>query len=97
MSWLKRLRTHFGGKSIQSSDIDMMSCEQVVALLFDYVDDELDVQARAAIDQHVSQGACACKRALLLELAFTDKVRGTLRRGRAPEGLKRRIIESLAP
>ena len=97
MSWLKRLRARLGGRAPRATDIETMSCAEVVAVLFDYVDEELEDEAKAAVDRHVSMGTCACKRALLLELAFTDKVRGTLRRGRAPEGLRRRIIDSLTP
>ena len=96
MSWIARLRHSLGTRNPKASDLDSLSCSQVSALLMDYVDEALDPETRAGINRHVDGCRCACERALLAELAFTDCVKGTLREGRAPESLKQRILERLS-
>ena len=97
MSWITRLRRRLGTARPQESDLAALSCEEVTEFLLDYVDDELDGETRRRVDEHVCVCACACERALLAELAFTDRIKGTLRLGRAPDELRRRILEKLSP
>ena len=73
-----------------------MSCEDVSRLLYDYVDEELDADLRQRVDAHLTDSGCECRRALLLEVAFNEKVKDCLCGGQAPDGLKKRIIESLS-
>ncbi|MDH3223402.1 MAG: hypothetical protein OEO23_06770 [Gemmatimonadota bacterium] len=95
MSWFARLRQRLGKDRPQEADLEQLSCAEVMSFLLDYVDDALDSDTRGRIDHHVGACACACQRALLAELAFTDRIKGTLRRSAAPLHLKRRILESL--
>lgn len=95
MSWIARLRQRLGTTRPRESDLAALSCEEVTEFLLDYVDDALDGDTRRRIDEHVGTCACACERALLAELAFTDRIKGTLRLGRAPEELRRRILDKL--
>ncbi|NNF27528.1 MAG: hypothetical protein HKN73_09940 [Gemmatimonadetes bacterium] len=97
MSWIARLRQRLGKATLQEADLSALSCEEVTTFLLDYVDDALEDDMRRRIDEHVGTCSCACERALLAELAFTDRVKGTLRQGRAPEELRRRILEKLSP
>lgn len=97
MSWIARLRQRLGKRSLREADLSVLSCDEVTAFLLDYVDDALDEKTRRRIDEHVGACSCACKRALLAEVAFTDRIKGALRRGRAPEELRRRILEKLTP
>ncbi len=95
MSWFARFRQRLGTDRPQEADLDQLSCTEVMSLLLDYVDDALDSDTRGRIDNHVGACACACQRALLAELAFTDRIKGTLRCTAASPDLKRRILDSL--
>ncbi|HXF54436.1 MAG TPA: zf-HC2 domain-containing protein [Hyphomicrobiaceae bacterium] len=45
------------------SDQDKISCEEVVAHLFDHLDGELDAKRRADIDRHLEECRGCCSRA----------------------------------
>ena len=97
MSWIARLRRRLGKTTLQEADLSALSCDEVTRFLLDYVDEELDADMRRRVDEHVGACACACERALLAELAFTDRIKGTLRLGKAPDDLRQRILEKLTP
>lgn len=45
------------------SEQDKISCEEVVAHLFDYLDGEMDAHKRADIDRHLEECRGCCSRA----------------------------------
>ena len=95
MQWLQKIRRAIGLGGMSRSDIAMMSCEDVTSRLYDFVDSELDEATRETIKAHLDAGACECRRALLMEIAFNERVRGSLECGGAPKPLKDRILQSL--
>lgn len=107
ISAFDRLRRLFGGRphaSTEAADcqgteahVASLSCGDVAARLYDYMDDELDPALKARIRDHLAHGSCECRRALLMELAFDERVRRCVCGHRAPDSLKRRIRTLLAP
>jgi hypothetical protein len=103
-----RLRRLFGGRPSHTppgggecegaeAAVASLSCGDVAARLFDYMDDELDPSLKARIQEHLTHGSCECRRALLMELAFDERVRRCVCGHRAPDSLKQRIRTLLAP
>ena len=92
MSWIKSIKRVFG---LSRSDIEMMSCQEVMDVLYEYIDDELDEVTRLRVKGHMDMGQCECERALLFEIAFLKKVRGSLTSEPVPEDLRQRIIDRL--
>ena len=69
-------------------------CEEVRALLSDYVDDELDPQDRRRIDEHV--GFCPRCRTALANLRLTlDRLRGLSKSPRQDAGDAEAAVERI--
>ena len=95
MSWYQNLKRVFGLADLSKADIEKMSCEEVGALLYEYIDEELDAVTRARVKNHLEDGECPCQKVLLFELAFLERVRGSMDAEPVPDDLKQRIIASL--
>ena len=95
-TFFERIKRALGRGSVTRSQIEKLSCKQVSALLYDYMDRELDPEVRTRVEAHVNGGACECGRALLMEIAFNEKMKSSLDCGSAPASLKRRIEETLS-
>jgi anti-sigma factor RsiW len=68
--------------------IELDACRRVLALLSDYLDDDLAPEARAEADAHLATcGACACTAA---ELAATIRALRGLRTARLSRGSRTR-------
>jgi anti-sigma factor RsiW len=68
--------------------IELDACRRVLALLSDYLDDDLAPEDRAAAEAHLAAcGACACTAA---ELAATIEALRGLRAGAASRGSRTR-------
>ena len=95
MAWLTSLKRFLGmDRGEAKAAIAMMNCDEVMALLHEYIDGEIDEVTRLRMDTHLGMGECECQRMLLFEVAFLEKVKGT--QGESiPEDLRRRIVESL--
>lgn len=71
-----------------------ISCEEAAERLFEWLDGELDPEMEARVGTHLE--ACArCYPRLLFEKSFREAVARAARDGRAPEELRRRILEGL--
>ncbi len=72
----------------------MNDCISTSALLHVYVDDEASAETNALVSDHLRTCA-ACWREFEAIVALRDRVRGTLRQGKAPDALRDRIASSL--
>lgn len=68
-----------------------LSCGEVTARLFDYMVEAVDPALRARIEHHLTHGPCECRRALLMELAFDERIRRCVCGHQAPASLRQRI------
>ncbi|MEW6356070.1 MAG: zf-HC2 domain-containing protein [Planctomycetota bacterium] len=71
-----------------------MKCEEAIDLLSEYIDDELDVEQREAVEFHVA-GCANCRRELDA-LKATVKLVGSLSRVTAPATLADNVSQTLA-
>ena len=97
MSLFDRLRGLFGGASENGSDYaaEMVSCEDALRLVHEFLDGELDDVPRNAIKEHFD----ACQRCyphLHLETVFRDAVRRAALGERASPELRARLVAMLA-
>ena len=104
MSILDRLMSFFGGASRNGEGgvpagagdaPEMISCEDALRLVHDYLDGELDRSSERSVKQHFD----ACERCyphLKLESSFREAVRRASSGENAPPALKARVLELLA-
>lgn len=93
-----RLRAFFGGGSGADSmpgDVDMISCEDALRVVHEFLDGELDASADAEVKQHFDM-CQRCYPHLHLETAFRDAIRRASAGETAPAELKDRIAAMLA-
>ncbi len=73
----------------------MMSCEESLRLVHEYLDGELEVDSEANVKKHFEM--CGrCYPHLQLETAYRGAVRRAVEGGRAPEELKAKVAALLA-
>ncbi|MEP6549664.1 MAG: zf-HC2 domain-containing protein [Gemmatimonadales bacterium] len=73
---------------------EMLDCDAVMRLLWDYLDGELTADREAAVRAHLS----ACKRCYPqynFELAFTKALVTSRREHSSPEALRSRVLAAL--
>ena len=91
---LSRLRRFLFSRG-RKGDPEMVSCEQALRRLFEYLDGELDDGWREGVRTHLE----VCRRCyphLLFEQSFLDLVSRTGRAESAPPGFRDRVVEALA-
>ena len=96
MNWIKRL---FGGGSTGDGDgagssTDMMSCEEAIERLYEYLDDELESLESERVAEHFR----ICQRCyphVNFEKAFLAAVNRSQTDEAAPQDLKSRIMRAL--
>ncbi len=98
MSFFDGLKRLFGDASSNGEgapEMDMISCEDALSLIHEFIDGELE----GVSDQHVRAHFDACQRCyphLHLEEAFRESMQKAARGGKAPPELKSRLVELLA-
>lgn len=107
MNWIQRLKQLFGPieapAPTDSADtmqcpgdaIGDMTCAEVMEQLHAYIDEEIDQEIRDRMKTHFDTAPCECERALLFELSFLTKVRGSVETESIPPDLRNRILKSL--
>lgn len=73
----------------------MLSCEESLARLQEFVDGELDGLTHAQIEAHF-EVCTRCYPRLALEQSFRDRVRTALSRPEVPADLRERVLSRLA-
>lgn len=96
MNWIKRL---FGREGTppggSNGDSGMISCQDALERLYEYLDQELDASWQERVQAHFD--VCArCYPHLTFEKSFLDAVRNTEPSEGPPPELKGRILELLA-
>ncbi|MDH3271273.1 MAG: zf-HC2 domain-containing protein [Gemmatimonadota bacterium] len=104
MSILDSIKRLFGGVPTNgaqagpggnSSDADMISCEDALQLVHDYLDGELVGVSEGRVRAHFE--ACSrCYPHLQLESSYREAVRRAVAGEMAPSGLRKRVTDLLA-
>ena len=99
MTAFDRLKRLFGlsgdGGNGAGSPGGMISCDEAVAGLFEYLDGELDDVSEEDVRRHLKVCKACCPRAQF-EKHFLEALGRSQRDGHASEELKGRILQSLA-
>ena len=84
-----------GGGSSDENGVAMISCEEVSARLFEYLDGELEGMSEEEVRLHLE--ACeACYPRVQFEKHFLKALRRTKGGGRVSDSLRERVLQSLA-
>lgn len=68
------------------------SCQQVVELVTEYLEDGLEISERLAFERHVA--ICPPCRGYLSQLRHVSRLAGTLSEDDVPEGLRTSLLEA---
>lgn len=74
--------------------MDLMSCEHVVQLLWDYLDEELDEARRARVREHLDM-CVHCREHFTFEAAFLRALASQLDAPEDTTTLRSRVLDSL--
>lgn len=98
MSFFDALKRLFGGASSNGEggpEMDMISCEDALSLIHEFIDGELEDVSSQQVKAHFD----ACERCyphLHLEEVFRESMQKAARGGKASPELKSRLMELLA-
>lgn len=98
MSIFDKVKGLFGGASAgesQGMDLEILSCEEALRLVHEYLDGELDAVPEKQVKQHFDM--CEkCYPHLRLESSYRDAVRRAAAGEKAPPELRAKVIKLLA-
>jgi len=84
------------GGSPGETAVAMIPCDEASARLFEYLDGELEGVSEEEVRRHLE--VCeACYPRVQFEKHFMEALRRSQNGGRASEGLRERVLQSLAP
>lgn len=97
MGLVDRLRALLGGSRRDAADSagsEMISCEEAISVLYEYLDGELDAAPSERVRAHFD--ACArCYPHLRMEESFRSAVRRASGTKSVPPGLRERLLDLL--
>jgi anti-sigma factor (TIGR02949 family) len=89
---LKRLLARFGPRGDVTERTEMISCEQALSAVYEYLDGELEPDSREQVTAHFE--VCArCHPHLRLEESFRATLRDASGGVRLPEGVRERVLD----
>ena len=98
MSFINRLRRLFGGGGASGNGAghaEMISCEEALSVIYEFLDGELEEAPRQQVQEHFD----VCQRCyphLRLEESFRAAVQNATRGEAAPPELKARLLDLIA-
>ena len=94
MSFFESLKRLFGGTGHNGAGA-MIPCEEAAARLFEFLDGELEGVSEEEVRRHLE--VCeACYPRVQFEKHFLEALRRSQKGGRVSEGLRNRVLQSLA-
>ncbi len=94
MSLLERLKRLLG-RARRGGGSEMISCEQALSAVYEYLDGELEAGPREQVEAHFD--VCArCYPHLRLEESFRIALRGASGSVQSPPGLRERVMDLIA-